>query len=134
MEKTLTVAAGEQSRWISRSNWLEHGHRLVEISIDPFNVVPDQATNSLFGLDKPLEEIPRSISVADSELLTRYNVKTVNDIVTVASGRSPAVISEFLAASSFAATSATTSSEDSGALKIVETIRLRWQRRITSKS
>ena len=58
----------------------------VETSIDPFNVVPDQATNSLFGLDKPLEEIPRSISIADSEMLTRYNVKTVNDIVTVSPG------------------------------------------------
>jgi iron complex outermembrane receptor protein len=58
----------------------------VEASIDPFNVVPDQATDSLFGLDKPLEEIPRSVSIADSELLTRYNVKTVNDVVTVAPG------------------------------------------------
>jgi iron complex outermembrane receptor protein len=58
----------------------------VAAAIDPFNVVPEAPNNSLFGLDKPLEEIPRSISIADAELLTRYNVKTVNDIVTVASG------------------------------------------------
>jgi iron complex outermembrane receptor protein len=48
--------------------------------------VPETPSNSIFGLDKPLEEIPRSISIADSELLTRYNVKTVNDVVTVAAG------------------------------------------------
>jgi iron complex outermembrane receptor protein len=58
----------------------------VAAAIDPFNVVPETPTNSIFGLDKPLEEIPRSISIADSELLTRYNVKTVNDVVTVAAG------------------------------------------------
>ena len=58
----------------------------VATTIDPFNVVPEIPTNSLFGLDKSLEDIPRSISFADAEMLTRYNVKTVNDIVTVSSG------------------------------------------------
>ena len=59
----------------------------VAAAIDPFNVVPLEApNNSLFGLNQSLEDIPRSVSVADAELLTRYNVKTVNDIVTVASG------------------------------------------------
>ena len=29
---------------------------------------------------------PRSISVADSETMLRYGIKTVNDIVTIASG------------------------------------------------
>jgi iron complex outermembrane recepter protein len=58
----------------------------VAEAIDPFNVVPDVPTNTLFGLDAKLEDIPRSVSIADAELLTRYNVKTVNDIVTVAAG------------------------------------------------
>jgi iron complex outermembrane receptor protein len=58
----------------------------VSVVTDPFNVVPEMPTNSLYGLDQPLENIPRSISIADAELLTRYDVKTVNDIVTVASG------------------------------------------------
>ena len=87
IEKTVTVAAGEQ---ITLDLPLElaanTGTVSVEAGLDPFNVVPNQATDSLFGLDKPLEEIPRSVSIADSELLTRYNVKTVNDIVTVSSG------------------------------------------------
>ena len=86
-EKTLTVAAG-------RNVTLDLGLQLaessgsvsVETDIDPFNVVPSEPNNSLFGLAAPLEDIPRSISIADSEMLTRYNVKTVNDVVTVSSG------------------------------------------------
>jgi iron complex outermembrane receptor protein len=87
LEKTLTVAAGQQATLdFALELAANTGTVSVETSIDPFNVVPDQATNSLFGLDKPLEEIPRSISLADAEMLTRYNVKTVNDVVTVAAG------------------------------------------------
>lgn len=58
----------------------------VEAKIDPFNIVPSQPTGSLFGLDKSIEDTPRSISTADSETLTRYSVRTVNDVVTVAPG------------------------------------------------
>src|SRR5579862_6219768 len=58
----------------------------VSVVTDPFNVVPEAPNDTLFGLDVKIEDIPRSISIADAELLTRYNVKTVNDIVTVASG------------------------------------------------
>ena len=58
----------------------------VDAKIDPFNILPVQPTQSIFGFDQKLEEIPRSISTADQETLTRYGVKTVNDIVTVSSG------------------------------------------------
>src|SRR5215469_6809988 len=64
----------------------ESGAVSVEAKIDPYNVVPTQPTQSIFGLDQKLEEIPRSISTADQETLLRYDVKTVNDIVTVSSG------------------------------------------------
>ena len=62
------------------------GQVSVEAKIDPFNVVPTEPTQSLFGLDKTLEDTPRSITTADSETLTRYSVKTVNDLVTIAPG------------------------------------------------
>jgi len=62
------------------------GQVSVEARIDPFNIVPTEPTQSLFGLDKSLEDTPRSISTADAETLTRYSVKTVNDLVTVAPG------------------------------------------------
>ena len=58
----------------------------VEAKIDPFNILPVQPTQSIFGFDQKLEEIPRSVSTADQETLLRYNVKTVNDIVTVSAG------------------------------------------------
>jgi iron complex outermembrane recepter protein len=86
-EKAITITAAQQLTLdVPLELAASIGTVSVETAIDPFNVVPDQATDSLFGLDKPLEQIPRSISLADAEMLTRYNVKTVNDIVTVASG------------------------------------------------
>ena len=58
----------------------------VSEKIDPFDVVPSAPTNSVFGLDTPLTEIPRSISVVPSDMLTRYDIKTVNDLVTASPG------------------------------------------------
>jgi len=58
----------------------------VTAKVDPFEVVPDRPTNSVFGLDLPVLEIPRSISVVEAETVARYNIQTVNDLVTVASG------------------------------------------------
>jgi iron complex outermembrane receptor protein len=85
--KKIKIAAGQQLKADFALELAGSSETVsVAAAIDPFNVVPETPTNSIFGLDKPLEEIPRSISVADAELLTRYNVKTVNDIVTVASG------------------------------------------------
>jgi len=69
---------------------LELAQRAEQVSvvarIDPFNVVPSGPTQSLFGLDKSIEDTPRSISIADSETLVRYSAKTVNDLVNVAPG------------------------------------------------
>jgi iron complex outermembrane recepter protein len=62
------------------------GEVSVEGKIDPFNVIPNQPTKSLFGFDKSIEDTPRSISTVDSETLARYDVKTVNDLVTVSPG------------------------------------------------
>jgi iron complex outermembrane recepter protein len=86
-EKKIKLAAGEQMK-LDVTLELAGSTESVSVAVapDPFNVVPEAPNSSLFGLNQSLEDIPRSISVADSELLTRYNVKTVNDIVTVASG------------------------------------------------
>ncbi len=58
----------------------------VNERIDPFAVVPAAPTNSVFGLDTPISEIPRSISVVPAEMMTRYDIKTVNDLVTASPG------------------------------------------------
>ena len=58
----------------------------VSEKIDPFEVVPTAPTNTVFGLDTPLAEIPRSISVVPSDMMERYDIKTVNDLVTASPG------------------------------------------------
>jgi outer membrane receptor protein involved in Fe transport len=58
----------------------------VSAKLDPFQVVPESPTNSVFGLDAPLAEIPRSISVVPGELIARYDIKTVNDLVAATPG------------------------------------------------
>lgn len=58
----------------------------VSAQFDPFQIVPESPTNSVFGFDKPLAEIPRSISVVPSEMMTRYSIRTVNDLVTASPG------------------------------------------------
>jgi outer membrane receptor protein involved in Fe transport len=58
----------------------------VSEKIDRFDVVPSAPTNTVFGLDTPLPEIPRSISVVPSEMMTRYDIKTVNDLVAASPG------------------------------------------------
>ncbi len=85
-KKDTTVAAGEQTLDLSLTLAQESGTVSVDSKIDPFNVIPTTPTQTLFGMDQKLEEIPRSIVTADQETLLRYNVKTVNDIVTVSSG------------------------------------------------
>ncbi len=58
----------------------------VSEKFDPFDVVPSTPTNTVFGLDAPLAEIPRSISVVPADMMTRYDIKTVNDLVTASPG------------------------------------------------
>ena len=58
----------------------------VDAKIDQFQVVPDMPTASVFGLDAPLAETPRSISVVPSEMIARYDIKTVNDLVAATPG------------------------------------------------
>src|SRR5579871_3737611 len=85
-QKQIVVSAQPGGLEIALSVAQESGTVSVEAKIDPYNVVPVVPTPSIFGIDQLLVEIPRSISTADQETLLRYDVKTVNDIVTVASG------------------------------------------------
>jgi iron complex outermembrane recepter protein len=82
----ITIAGSPISLDIALELAQQSGQVSVEARIDPFNIIPTGPTQSLFGLDKSLEDTPRSISTADAETLTRYSVKTVNDLVTVAPG------------------------------------------------
>lgn len=86
-EKSITVGVGAPVHLDADMTLAQDASQVsVDARVDPFNVVPDRPTQSLFGFDQKLEEIPRSISTADAETLLRYDVKTVNDIVAVAPG------------------------------------------------
>jgi iron complex outermembrane receptor protein len=85
-QKQMSLGTESAKLEVALSLAREAGSVSVNAKIDPYNVVPTAPTESLYGLDQKLEEIPRSISTADQETLLRYDVKTVNDIITVASG------------------------------------------------
>jgi iron complex outermembrane receptor protein len=59
---------------------------IVEASRDAFEILPTRPIGSLFGMDSPIERTPRSISVIESDHIARYDMRTVNDLVTVAPG------------------------------------------------
>ncbi|MBI3472912.1 MAG: TonB-dependent receptor [Candidatus Solibacter usitatus] len=84
--KTITVAAAPMTLDIGLEIARTATHVAVEARLDPYNVVPSTPTQSIFGFDQKLEDIPRSISIADAETMLRYSVKTVNDIVAVSTG------------------------------------------------
>ncbi|MBI2685048.1 MAG: TonB-dependent receptor [Acidobacteria bacterium] len=84
--KPITITAAPYSLDVVLSIANDATTVAVDARLDPYNVVPSAPTQSLFGFDQNLEDIPRSISVADSETMLRYGVKTVNDIVAVSTG------------------------------------------------
>ncbi len=84
--KTIALPAGSTTLDIGLEIARDATQVAVEGRIDPYNVVPSAPTQSLFGLDQKIEDIPRSISVADAETMLRYGVTTVNDIVAVSTG------------------------------------------------
>ncbi len=87
LQKTIALSAGQAANMdLAMALPVKAQSISVDAKIDPYDVVPVTPTGSVFGLDQKIEDIPRSISTADSELLNLYSVKTVNDIVTVASG------------------------------------------------
>lgn len=53
---------------------------------DLAGVLQKKNSSTLFGIDKPLVDTPRSITDVSGELLSRYNIKTVYDFTAVAAG------------------------------------------------
>jgi len=58
----------------------------VEKADDPYSVLPSRHTESLFGTEHTLIDLPRSVTFLESDLMTRYGIKTVNDFVAVTAG------------------------------------------------
>jgi iron complex outermembrane receptor protein len=59
---------------------------LVTGARDLAGVVQKGSSSTLFGIDTPLVDTPRSVTAIDEKLLSRYNIKSVYDFTTVAAG------------------------------------------------
>jgi iron complex outermembrane receptor protein len=53
---------------------------------DPLSVVPERGTESVFGTDENVLNLPRSVTQLDSDLLEQYGVQSVNDFVSLTAG------------------------------------------------
>ena len=58
----------------------------VNAQVDPFQLVPETPSKSVFGLDLAVVDTPRSISVVNADTVANYNIQTVNDLALVSSG------------------------------------------------
>ena len=59
---------------------------LVVTARDPAGLLERAPSDTVFGLDKPLLETPRSASFASALTLERYGVRTIDDLVEVSPG------------------------------------------------
>lgn len=53
---------------------------------DLYDVLPDRETDSMFGVSKSMDDIPRSITLVESELIDLLGIRTVNDFVAITPG------------------------------------------------
>lgn len=54
--------------------------------LDLYDVLPDRKTGSVYGGDKAMEEIPRAVTLVESELIDLLGIRTVNDFVAITPG------------------------------------------------
>jgi iron complex outermembrane recepter protein len=83
----LATPALAQSNTPAKAENIEPGGEIVvQGARDIAGVVSKEVSSTLFGLDKPLVDTPRSITDISDKLLSRYNIKTVYDFTAVAAG------------------------------------------------
>jgi len=87
VEKPVVLTAGDA---VTVDVSLAVAQEVQSISVsgetDPYGVVPSQPTDAVYGIPMKIDEIPRTVTNADSALLDLYSVRTVNDLVTVVPG------------------------------------------------
>lgn len=54
--------------------------------IDFYDVLPDRATDSVFGTSRELADTPRSVTLIESSLIDLYGIRSVNDFVNITPG------------------------------------------------
>jgi iron complex outermembrane receptor protein len=58
----------------------------VVVTADKAGLLEKRPNNTVFGLDKPLIETPRSASLISDVTIQRYGIKTIDDLVAIAPG------------------------------------------------
>jgi len=56
------------------------------ITGDPVGLLEKKPSNTVFGLDKPLIDTPRSASLISDVTIQRYGIQTIDDLIEIAPG------------------------------------------------
>lgn len=56
------------------------------VKTDPVGLLEERNSSSVFGIERPLFEIPRSISVVSNTTMERYGIEDINDFITTTPG------------------------------------------------
>jgi outer membrane receptor protein involved in Fe transport len=59
---------------------------VIEVREDPRRILPNEASESVFGFSKPLLETPRSVSFISEEAIELFGLSAVEDLVRVVPG------------------------------------------------
>ena len=59
---------------------------LIEVREDPRRILPNEASDAVFGFSKPLLETPRSVSFISEEAIDLFGLSAVEDLVRVVPG------------------------------------------------
>ncbi len=58
----------------------------ITVIADPVGLLEDQATDSMFGLDRSVLETPRSFSIVTDTTIDRYGIEDIDDFITTTPG------------------------------------------------
>ncbi|MFN3230893.1 MAG: TonB-dependent siderophore receptor [Alphaproteobacteria bacterium] len=58
----------------------------ITVIADPVGLLEDQATDSVFGLDRSVLETPRSFSIVSDTTIDRYGIQDIDDFITTTPG------------------------------------------------
>src|SRR6185295_20232090 len=59
------------------------GVESITVTGDPVHLLETRANNAAFGLDKPLIETPRAITLVSDATIARYGIDGVNDLTAI---------------------------------------------------
>lgn len=87
---TAAVTMALSGLVLTGSALAQEGSQLEEVLVtakgDYFSILPDQPTDSAFGLDMSLVDTPRSVSEVREDLISKFALRSVDDLVRLTPG------------------------------------------------